>query len=378
MKKATFGLIGTGGIAQSQHLPNLTRAPNIRLKTICDLRRDVVEAMQKTYAVENAVTEHKRILEDKEIDAVVIASKEDAQVPLTIEALRAGKHVYVEKPLAESPERCAEVVAAERETGRHVVVGFNRRFAPAYLQAKNLIDAHGGAKNIYYRISDEYWSWGKNNPPGVRVIHEVCHVFDILRWFTGSNVVSLYTATARADDEIYTLTFANGAVATIMNSGYATMDMPKEHLEIIADKGGVFIEDFSELTAYGFSDTDHRYTFAGHTHPLKEYMHKFLLAAEGADALRAIRRMAWELREKIAGGSMNEHDLAEAKAFMDRAPNWNYMVDKGWRACLEHFARCIVDGKKPDGAATAADALTASALAQAAIRSRTDGIISLR
>src|SRR5512138_3338129 len=108
--QATFGIIGAGGIAQSQHLPNLTRAPHVRLKTVCDLRADVLHSMQAKYRVPHATTSHKELLADPEIQAVVIATREDAHAPLTIEALRAGKHVYVEKPLAETPEACAAVV----------------------------------------------------------------------------------------------------------------------------------------------------------------------------------------------------------------------------------------------------------------------------
>ena len=88
--KATFGLIGTGGIARSQHLPNLTRAPHIYLKTVCDLKEDSLHEMQEHYHVPNGTTCHKELLSDPEIDAVLIATKADAHVPLTIEALEAG------------------------------------------------------------------------------------------------------------------------------------------------------------------------------------------------------------------------------------------------------------------------------------------------
>jgi predicted dehydrogenase len=130
MKRVVFGLIGAGGIAQSQHLPNLARAPHAFLKTLCDVREDVLGQMRQKYAVPHATTDYRSLLADPEIDAVVVATREDAQAPLTIEALRAGKHVYVEKPLAETSAACADVVAAQRDSGRFVAVGFNRRFAP--------------------------------------------------------------------------------------------------------------------------------------------------------------------------------------------------------------------------------------------------------
>ena len=141
MKQAVFGIIGVGNIAQSQHLPNLARAPHINLKTVCDLRKDVLEQMQKKYGVPEAETDHKKLLSDPEIDAVVIATKSDMQAPLSVEALEAGKHVYVEKPLAETPDDVEAVVAAQKASGKMACVGFNRRMAPAYRKADVLLAA---------------------------------------------------------------------------------------------------------------------------------------------------------------------------------------------------------------------------------------------
>ena len=195
MDRVTFGLIGTGGIAQSQHLPNIPRAPHIRLKTICDRRADVLASVQKKYEVLSAVTDADELLADPEITAVIVATREDAQAPLTIRALEAGKHVYVEKPLADTAEKCRGVVEAQGRTGGHVAVGFNRRFAPAYRTAKEIVDADGGPKNMYYRISDNYSrGWGRGNPPrGARdprglprlrhpaLVHGLPHCVDLLR-----------------------------------------------------------------------------------------------------------------------------------------------------------------------------------------------------
>jgi predicted dehydrogenase len=386
MDRAVFGLIGVGGIAQSQHLPNLTRAPHAHLKTVCDLRPDLLARMQAKYHVPHATTDYRELLADPEVQAVVVATREDMQAPLTIEALRAGKHVYVEKPLAETAEECRAVVDAQKEAGKFVAVGFNRRFAPAYVRAKELAWKDGGPRNIYYRISDTYVrGWGRNYPPGVRVIHEVCHVFDVLRWLTGSEVASIYTVASRADDEIFTLKFTSGAVAAIMNSGYGTRDLPKERLELISDNGGVTVEEFVELPAFGYPGAEPVERFAGHTHPDYEYTHKHLLAKLGAEALFALRRTAWELSQELQQvpggpplpdstrrGGLAAGDRAERKRFLESGQMWNYMVDKGWLAAIDHFAECLLTGARP-GTAGPADALAASLLAHAAIRSRETG-----
>ncbi len=372
MSQAVFGLIGVGGIAQSQHLPNMARAPHVRLKTACDLREDALAAAQAKYDIPCTTTDYRELLADPEIDAVVVATKEDMQAKLSIEALNAGKHVYVEKPLAATEDECAAVVAAQEASGKFAAVDFNRRFAPAYVRAKELAWSDNGPFNIHYRISDTYCrGWGRNCPPGVRVIHEVCHIFDLLRWFAQSEAASIYTVLSRHDDEIFTLTFESGCVASITSSGYATMDLPKERLEMICDEGTVVVEEFVELRAFGFPDAAPVERFAGHSHPDKEYTHKHLFAQLGADALLALRRVGWELKTR---GDEAAPDRAERERFLSRGQMWNYMVDKGWLAALDHFAECVATGRQPQNAA-ARDGLMASRLAHAAIRSRETGEI---
>lgn len=371
----TAALVGCGGIARSQHLPNLARSKSIRLKTVCDVNAAAAETAQREYQVPQRATDIAEVLADPEIELVVVATKEDFQVSLTCRALEVGKHVYVEKPLAATPAECAQVIAAQTRHGKLVHVGFNRRFALACRDATRIIQRHGGATNIFARISDAYWDWGRGMPPGVRVIHEVCHVFDLLRWLTGSDAESIYCACARPDDEIYTLKFKSGCVATIMNSGQVTWDLPKERLEIVTrEPGAVLIEEFVELRTYGWLDEAPVTTYAGHTQPGGEFTHKHLFAKLGAPALEAFRRMRWEMRLRAEAGGLDPADAEQRKFMEESFPHVNYLVDKGWRAALEHTAECILNRTTFDGAGPA-DALAASQLAAAAIRSRESGAV---
>lgn len=373
MEQATFGIIGVGGIAQSQHLPNLTRAPHVSLKTLCDLRADLLGQMQDKYDVPHTTANYQDLLADAEIDAVVVATKEDMQAELAAAALRAGKHVYVEKPLADTPEKVEQVVAAQAVSGKFAAVGFNRRMAPAYRKAREVIEADGGARNIHYRISDEYWSWGANLPPGSRVIHEICHIFDLMRFFTRADPVSIYCVDSRPDDEIFVLKFPN-CVASITDSGYVTMDLPKERLEIVSELGAVVVEEFVELRTYGYRDFDHVYRFAGHSHPDRDSTHKYLLEQGGAEALHALRRMGWEQRERWQREQeeASAPDRAELEHFQQHAPHWNYMVNKGWLMAIDHFAQCVLSGDQPQ-LASAHDGLWSARMTAAAIESRESG-----
>jgi predicted dehydrogenase len=230
----------------------------------------------------------------------------------------------------------------------------------------------GGPENMHYRISDTYSrGWGRNAPPGVRVVHEVCHIFDVLRWLADSDVATLYAVKSRDDDEIFTLTFESGCVASITSSGWVTTDLPKERLELIANEGSVLVEEFVELRAFGFRNAAPVQRFAGHSHPDREYSHKHLFAHVGAEALYGMRRTAWELGATEEGEGAWA-DQAERQRFLKSGQMWNYMVDKGWLQALDHFAVCVARGTRPENAG-ARDALAASRLAQAAIESRESG-----
>ena len=380
MEKVRLGIIGTGGLAQNQHIPNICmQARNAELHVLCDLRPDVLEKLGKYYGVGRLETDYQKVLADQDVEGVVIVTKEDSHVPLTLAALEAGKHVYVEKPLADNAAACDKVVALQKKTGKRVFVGMNRRLAPAYVYAKELLWKNGGPKNMFYRIADGYsLGWGQNHKGGQRVVHEICHIFDILRFFAESEVRSVYALEARPDDEQFMLRFESGAVATILGSGYVGLDMPKERFEAIAAKGAVTVEDFSEVRRYSFDDGKPVETFAGHWHPMRDRLHAPLLKELGAAALHAIRKTNWdavrrydELNAKGETGTEEFERLEEV--VKNHLPMGNYFMDKGWLGTIEHFAACVRDADLEQLAAGAFDGLQAARITEAAIKSRGTG-----
>jgi len=379
MRKARFAVIGAGGIANNQHIPNLVRSPYADLATVCDLEQAKVDQAMKDYPIPKGSTDHREVLADPEIDAVVVATREEAHAPLTIEALNAGKHVYVEKPLADDEESCKPVTDAQQKSGKFVALGFNRRFAPAYVKAKEILNAHGGPKMIHYRISDEFWlrttKFGFWHEPGRRMIVEDCHIVDLLRWFTDSEVVSVYAPGPRIDEHVINMKFASGAVACIFDSGYCRKDLPKEFLEATAEVGCVTVEDFVEMNVYGMDDVEPVFKFPGHTHPKVDMFHRLMYELDGANALRVMRRAA-RLREmrmaeyqKSGVQSVERWDLENMNP-----PMYNYSVDKGWQHAVDHFAQCVVSGQTPQ-TATAHDGLMSAKIIDAAMESFNSGEI---
>ena len=361
MRKARLAVIGTGGLAQSQHLPNIQRSVLAELSALCDLNPELLQSLGRKYQVAKTRTDYREVLADPDIDGVVIATREDTHVPLTIEALHAGKHVYVEKPLAETPEECSRVVEARQASGKCVIVGMNRRCAPAYVMARQLLLENGGARNLFYRIADTYsFTWGHRFGKGNRMLHELCHIFDILRFFANSEVAEVYCRSQRDDDESILLTFQSGSTACILSSGFASHAVPKEHFEAVAEAGMLIVEEFVEMRTFGLPNTpDLVKFFPGHSHPDHDQQHVQRFAEEGYPTLLEFRS---RLADKMADNTLSDSER-------DKLPLLNYSVDKGWQAAIDHFADIILNGAKQH-AASEIDGLRASEITAAAIQSR--------
>ena len=376
--KAKLAVIGCGGLAQSQHLPNLFKIDNAELVVICDMFQENLDKVGDYYGIERRELDYKKVLADPDIDGVLIVTREDSHVLLTLEALAAGKHVYVEKPLAETADECAKVVEAQKKSGKIVAIGMNRRMAPAYQYAKKLLANKGGAKNMFYRITDSYSiDWGEIFGKGQRIVHEVCHIFDILRFFADSEVKSVYCITSRPDDETIVLKFESGTVATIMSSGYVNSEMPKEHFEAIADIGGLTVDDFAEVNQYSLDENEpDTKTFAGHSHPMHDQIHEYLVEELGAQGMKAIRRVSWKALKKIKKlEEKSETDTAEyrkLKYFGEKMPLRNYFINKGWRDAVEDFAEAILT-KRDFSGAKVNDGFQAAKITEAAVKSRETG-----
>ena len=367
------GLIGAGNFARHQHLPNLHRIPEARWRAICDVKADLAGQLADKYAADYGTGDHRRVLDDAAIDAVVIAVRDDLQAPLAVEALQAGKHVYVEKPLAETAEAAEAVVAAQAASGRRLAVGLNRRYAPIYRAMREVAAADGGPRNVHIHMADDAWRWAVNYPPGFLLPLDACHLFDLLRWLSGSEIARVYCVSSRPDDDCVSVTMADGCVASILLSGHGTMDMPKERTDVICTRGGCSGEDFVELRTYGYEAFPHVRHFAGHSHPDGEFANKYLCEQLGADALRGLRRVTWQLRQRIeAGADAGEPDAAEARTFVGKTIP-NFLRDQGWLAALRAFVVGIATGEPTDHAG-ARDALAAVLAARAAAESRRTGL----
>ena len=262
-KKINVALIGAGGFAQAYHLPNLKKIPFFNIKAIVTRRGSNAKAIATEYGAEYCTTDYKEVLQDANINMIVIATRHNLHAPIIIEAANAGKHIFVEKPIAMSYEDCKKVGDAVIEHKVNLTIDFNRRFAPLAQKAKRIVENRNNPLIITYRINSagmkkEHWI---NDPAegGGAIIGEGCHFFDFCNWIVGRDPVQIYAEKISSNDEsmvdannvISTIRYEDGSVASVVYTTIGNTLFSKERIEIFVDGGVITIAEFKELTVVG-------------------------------------------------------------------------------------------------------------------------------
>lgn len=282
-KKVRIGVIGTGGIANGAHLPGYSKIPDdCEIFAICDIDPTALNGTAEKYPdVKHKVENYHKLLEMDEIDGVSICTPNYVHFQPTIDALKAGKHVLCEKPIAMNAVQGAEMVETARKAGKILQIGYNSRFQPSNQALKRFIDA-GELGGIYYARSQALRvrgipGWGvfidKSKQGGGPLIDIGVHMLDLTLWFMGhpkpthaSGVT--YQKFGKRDDVVgfmgqwdyknFTvedmaaalIRFDNGATIVLESSFVANLKEDYQNVTLLGDAGGA--------TAYPFSVTQER------------------------------------------------------------------------------------------------------------------------
>jgi predicted dehydrogenase len=231
---------------------------------IADLKGEAAQHLAAKFGVEHAVTDYKMMLDDDNVDAVLIAVGHNLHARFICETLTAGKHAFVEKPLAMNVEEIRQILQAVRESpDRQLMVGFNRRFSPHIVKMKELLSGRGEplAMNMTVNaghIPPEVWVHDPVRGGG-RIIGEACHFIDLLAFLAGSKVKSLaaHQMTAgvavKEDKMSISLGFEDGSVGTVNYFANGSKSYPKETLEVFSDQRVLRMDNFRKTTGFGFS-----------------------------------------------------------------------------------------------------------------------------
>ncbi len=252
-------LVGAGNLARWAHLPNLKRMPDVTLRAVCSASGVRGKGYALRFGAEYCCTEYEEVLTDPEVDVVLIASRNQHHGAQALAALRAGKHVFVEKPMALTEEECRLLSRAVEETGRQLTVGFNRRFAPFYVEQKRLLARRTGPAVLNGRVNSPGISgayWMADPAVGGAILGEACHFVDLFYWLleaepTDVSAFSLPTGTGEPVGEnnlVASFRFADGSVGNLTYCTVGSRASGGERVEAFAPGVGVVTEDFTRLT----------------------------------------------------------------------------------------------------------------------------------
>ena len=256
------GLIGAGSYARKFLLPQL-RAAGAEFQAIATASGVSARDIGAKYGFRLCAARADEVVNDPATNLVVIATRHDTHAQLTTAALGAGRHVFVEKPLALSDAELDDVLAAAAQQAEaRLVVGFNRRFAPLARKAKEFFADTSAPLSIIYRvnagrIARDHWIQDEQTGGG-RIIGEVCHFVDFMQYLTDAPPVRVFAESVAArsheivddDSVVITLRFADGSNGTIAYLAEGDAALPKERIEIFGAARTFVLEDFRRATLY--------------------------------------------------------------------------------------------------------------------------------
>lgn len=256
-------VVGAGNFAKAVHLPNLRRLSNLyTIRAVVSASGVHARLAAKQFGAAYCSSDYHNVLVDDEIDMVVICTRHNLHAKMAIDAARAGKAIFLEKPMALNQAELEALADALKETHVPFTVGFNRRFSPAAIIAKELLKDRINPLIVVYRVNAGYISlnnWVHGEEGGGRIIGEACHMFDLFNYFTEAeaksvdvNAISPATEhVSSRDNFIATLKYSDGSVCTLIYTALGSQALAKEYIEIYCDGKTLVIDDFKELRVYG-------------------------------------------------------------------------------------------------------------------------------
>jgi predicted dehydrogenase/threonine dehydrogenase-like Zn-dependent dehydrogenase len=254
--------VGSGNYATAVLIPAFKSAGAHLATVVSSSGLTGVNAARK-FGFDATTTDADSVFLDGKIDLVVVATRHDSHAPFVLQALQAGKPVFVEKPLCLNPDELADIEAGyARAALKHsplVMVGFNRRFAPQIQKVKALLAGVTGPKSFVMTVNAGplpacHWTQDPKVGGG-RIIGEACHFIDLLRFLAGSPIVSharLAMESPTADTVSLQLGFGDGSIGTVHYFANGTKAFPKERLEVFAQGRVLQLDNFRRLRGFGW------------------------------------------------------------------------------------------------------------------------------
>ncbi len=260
---ASLGFVGSGNYATAVLMPAFKEV-GVRLKTVASSGGVSGLHAGRKFGFEATTTDTAAVFADAQVNAVVVTTRHDGHAGFVMQALAAGKHVFVEKPLCLT---LGELEAIQEAMDRHdaaihapmVMVGFNRRFAPQVQKISALLKGVTGPKSFVMTVNAgaipaEHWTQDLDVGGG-RIIGEACHFIDLLRFLAGASIAShqLTRMESRTGDSVSIgLKFEDGSIGTVHYLANGSKAFPKERLEVFAAGRVLQLDNFRKLRGFGW------------------------------------------------------------------------------------------------------------------------------
>lgn len=259
--RGQIGIIGAGNFTSATMLPALSKA-HANIQYIASAQGLSAKVLAKKVHAAKATSDYKEILADNEVDLVMITTRHNLHAPMVLDALRAKKHVFVEKPLCLNRQELDEIIQAYKEaqpSGITLTVGFNRRFSPFAVKMKQLMGR--GVKNIVATmnagfIPPEVWVHDLKVGGG-RILGEACHFIDLCSYLTDSKVVAVCmnamgeNPEENTDNASILLRYEDGSNAVINYFANGSKAYSKERIEVYSQEKTLVLDNWRELRGYG-------------------------------------------------------------------------------------------------------------------------------
>jgi predicted dehydrogenase len=261
--KLRIGMIGAGEFATSTLLPAMSGLEGLERIAVANATGASAQKVARKFGFRYATTDYQWLFIDDDIDAVVISTRHHLHGRQVLEALAAGKHVFVEKPLCVQPAELEAIRAFYEQcslAGKEspaLMVGFNRRFAPMSRQLKEFLAGLGEPLIMNYRVNagyipPEHWVHDPDQGGG-RIIGEVCHFIDFLVFLAGALPVSVYARALpnggryRNDNLVVIVEFADRSIGTVTYAANGDKSFPKERVEVFGGGAIAVLDNFRRL-----------------------------------------------------------------------------------------------------------------------------------
>ncbi|HYN08798.1 MAG TPA: bi-domain-containing oxidoreductase [Vicinamibacterales bacterium] len=322
------GVIGAGQFAKGVLLPALTAQPGVHLQAVCTASGFTSRHVGTQYGAEYCTSDPDEVIVDPNVDALIIATRHDQHARLTAAAIRAGKAVFVEKPLAIDAAGLADVLdAIESSPGARLMVGFNRRFAPLSIRCREFFAGVAEPLFVSYRVNAGVVpadSWVLDPVEGGgRILGEICHFVDMCAFLGGALPSRIFAEEVGRDarsrqNVTVTLRLANGGVGVIHYMTTGDPAVPKEYVEVFGGGRTAQLDNFRRLSMFRDNRRRRQRLFnqaKGHA----EEMAAFVKAVRGGGpmpmdlpSIVAVTEATFLIRQSLEQGTAIDYELPAA------------------------------------------------------------------